>query len=173
MACAQLAKRHQHFRHLFRRANNHRIAWLSRLTWAERLRHRAYRKFKRRRVTSDRFTSSEHVIPGGAQHLRLDGPCGVPGVGVLGDEAQHAWLLGSDQDTRATVARSTWAQECVLDLVVTSLEGDVLAAKHSCDDRQRLLEAAGEVIVGIAEGGIFRLVPSRAQPEDESPTADL
>src|SRR5262249_48877373 len=106
-------------------------------------------------------------------HLWLDGPCGVPGVGVLGDETQHTWLLGSDQNARPALARSTRTQERVLDVIVAALEGDMLAVKHACDNRQRLLKAAGEMIKRIAERGIFGLIPASAQTKDEAATADL
>ncbi len=53
------------------------------------------------------------------------------------------------------------------------VEVDGTVAQERPDDRERLLEPVDAVVVRVAEGAELRLVPARAQAEDEPPAADL
>ena len=46
-------------------------------------------------------------------------------------------------------------------------------AQEARDDRERLLEAIDAVVEGKAEGAVLRLVPARAETEDQPAAADL
>jgi hypothetical protein len=104
---------------------------------------------------------------------RVAVPDGVVGVGVAGRQAHHARAAGADPDRWAARARTARAQLALAGLVVLAGEVDFALAQQPADDGQRLLEAAGEVVEGVAEGGVFGLLPAGPQAEDQAAAADL
>ena len=93
-------------------------------------------------------------------------PDRVPGIGVAGDDAQHAAASRADQDGRPG-GRGPRGRLTASRAWKNSLEVDVFATQQRLDDRHRLLEAADPVIEGIAERVVLRLVPPSAETEDD------
>ena len=98
---------------------------------------------------------------------------GVVHIGVAGGEREHARTLGADEDRRASGPGAARGEDAVLRLVVLPLEIDAPLAEERHDDRERLLEAPDPVVLGDAEGVVFRLVPAGAEPEDDAPVRHL
>src|SRR5579863_2439042 len=104
---------------------------------------------------------------------RIDVPDGIPGIRVARDDLQHTRATRTDQDGRPGWRWPALAQYAVARLVILSLEIDVSLAQERHDDLQCFLETPGQVIERIAKSLVLRLMPARAEAQDEASTADL
>jgi hypothetical protein len=100
-------------------------------------------------------------------------PDRVPRVGVLGDESQHTIAGRPDQDRRAGRARTARPVDGILRRVELALPGRLALPQQRVDDANRILEARDAVVEWQTELVELRLVPSRAEPEDEASPADV
>ncbi len=101
-------------------------------------------------------------------------PGGVPLVGMLHHEVEHAGLLAGDEDRRAardgsvrgssSLSTARWYRPSKVTRPSTQ-ERD--------EDLQRLVEARDAVVEREAEGVELRLVPATTHTEDEASVADL
>ena len=64
-------------------------------------------------------------------------------------------------------------QDRVVDVVEAPVERHPLAADERQDDLERLLEPPDAMVERVAEGGVLRLVPARAEAEDQAAVRDL
>ena len=79
----------------------------------------------------------------------------------------------ADHDRRAYGPGSARLEQAFARLVVTTIEVDLAGLQECGDDLDRFLEPGVAVVVGITEGVVLHLVVSRADPQNQAPTADL
>src|SRR5215204_918140 len=109
----------------------------------------------------------------GHDRIGIPVPDRVPGIGVAGDDPQHATASRADQDGSPSGARSARSIDGVAGLEELTLEVDVFATQERVDDRHRLLEATDPPIEGKTERVVLWLVPACAQSEDDTTPADV
>src|SRR5439155_13808398 len=97
----------------------------------------------------------------------------VPRVDVGQRDRQHPLAVRADEERRTAGPRGAGQELAVARFVELPGEVDVAVAKQRADDRERFLEPGDAAVEREAERSIFRLVPSRAEPEDEPPAAHL
>jgi hypothetical protein len=115
-------------------------------------------------------------VDGGAEGGNFAGvvePGGVPGVGVLGGEAEEAVAVGADHDGRTGGAGTAGAEFAIGDGVVLAFEIGLAGAEEVVDDAEAFFEATGAVVEGVAVGGELRFGPTGADGENETAVADL
>src|SRR6266700_4081725 len=133
---------------------------------------------------SDGQFDRSRVVPGGDTDLLelviavfhlgwVHMPGGVPGIGVLRGELQHARTATSDQDGRTIARWATRTQHTVMDLVILPLEIYPSFTQQWCNHLHGLLEAAGKMIEGIAKCLVLRLMPPGTQAHDQASTTYL
>ena len=99
----------------------------------------------------------------------------VPVVGEACREAQHARTrpARADQDRRAVWSRSAGNEHAVVGPGICPPEIGTAGPQQLGDDRHRLLKTVDPVIEREAEGRVLRLVPTGAEPKDQTTAADL
>jgi ATPase subunit of ABC transporter with duplicated ATPase domains len=105
--------------------------------------------------------------------LGLTHVAGVPQVGVPRGQLDHARALRAEQQRRSLLTRTAWHVLAVERLVVLPREIDVPVPQHRYEDLHGLFETARAMIEGHAERLVLRLVPARADAQDQAPVAHL
>jgi len=105
--------------------------------------------------------------------LGLTHVAGVPQVGVPGGQLDHARALGAEQQRRSLLTRTAWHVLAVERLVVLPREIDVPVPQHRHEDLDGLFETARAMIERHTERLVLRLVPARADAQDQTPVAHL
>src|SRR5688500_2698275 len=131
------------------------------------------------RITADADAGLIHPLPkwwhGIGPGAAPDQPI-VPQIGPLGPQTQHPrsrWHTSSHQDRWPSGARAARPQLAVPRLIVRAGEVDLPLAQERGDDGQRLLEAGGAVVEGVAEGAELRFVIAGPQAQNQPAAADL
>src|ERR1700730_8820840 len=96
----------------------------------------------------------------------------IPAVDVRHRELQHPLTNGPDHQrwSARTRARQQFAVSSRIEL---SLKVDAAIAQERANDGEGFGKSRHASIEGKAERAIFRLIPSRTEPEDETSAADL
>src|SRR5690606_36999761 len=96
----------------------------------------------------------------------------IPLVGVGRTQPQHARAtrLGTDEDRRTVLTRSSGSQFALARLVKLALEIDRALTQQRHDDLQRLLKAADAALPRVAKGGELTLVVTCAEPQHDTAT---
>jgi len=105
--------------------------------------------------------------------LGLTHVAGVPQVGIPRGQLDHARALGSEQQRRSLLTRTARHVLAVPRLVVLPSEIDVPVPQHRYEDLHGLFETARAMIEGQPERLVLRLVPARADAQDQAPVAHL
>jgi ATPase subunit of ABC transporter with duplicated ATPase domains len=105
--------------------------------------------------------------------LGLTHVAGVPHVGVPRGQLDHARALRTEQQRRPVLTRTAWHVLAVERLVVLPREIDVPVPQHRYEDLHGLFETARAMIEGHTERLVLRLVPARADAQDQAPVAHL
>src|SRR5690242_17509565 len=124
-------------------------------------------------VTADLLAVGGELVVLGFGVGRVEVPDGVEAVGVAGGQLEHARAARADPDGDAAGGGAARAQGGVGDGVILAVKVYVSLADEWDDDLEGLVEAGGEVVEGVAEGGELGLVPAGAEAENEAAAADL
>src|SRR5215472_3910984 len=131
------------------------------------------RDAKRRRVAPDLAARGFKFGERGGHGFRCAHIAGVPEVGILGGQLEHARTFASHQQRRPACPWTARRDVAVARLIILAREIDMPFLQQWPQDLQGFCEAVHAMIEGQAERLVLRLVPSRADPQDQAPTAHL
>ena len=95
------------------------------------------------------------------------GPGRIPDIGVFGGELQHAGAVGTDHDRHLAISWTTRPHFRAIGRVIQPVKIGLTGANEVVENLESFLEARCSMIVGIAVGREFRLVPAGAEPKNE------
>ena len=97
----------------------------------------------------------------------------VPEVGILCGQLEHARTLASHQQRRPFSSRTARYDVALPCLIILSNKIDMPFLQQWTQDLQGFFEAVHAMIEGQPERLVLRLVPARADPQDQASTAHL